>query len=419
MSLIKSSLLSISSRLPSIFHCESCLGNKSQRLPFGDSTLSSNGPLDLLYTDVWGPSAISSVDGSYYYVIFVDHYTKYIWFYHMRLKSDVFAIFRRYKLLVEKYFKRPITTIYSYGGGEYTALKTFLSNEGIQHFKTPPHTPQHNGMAERRHKHIISTGLILLHQAKCHSTIGLMPSKPQFTSLFSQKPNYNKLKVFGCLCFPWLKPYTSHKLEATSSPCSFIGYSLHQSAYLCLDITTNKIYTSRHVQFIETEFPFTKLDSSISPMLFPSASTDWPSLVAPILPTQPAVAALRAPPLIAVMPSLSMGSGISSSITLPRHSTSSMESPDSPPPAPNPSALAAQPPAHPMVTRSKNNIFKPKRLYQASTKHHLPESLEPTCDSQALQQVELRQAMSDELTALLPNGTWELVPSSPSQNIVG
>lgn len=112
MSLIKSSLLSISSPLPSIFHCESCLCNKSQRLPFGDSTLSSNGPLDLIYTDVWGPSPIASVDGSYYYVIFVDHYTKYIWFYPMRLKSDVFAIFRGYKLLVEKYFKRPITTIY-------------------------------------------------------------------------------------------------------------------------------------------------------------------------------------------------------------------------------------------------------------------------------------------------------------------
>lgn len=37
---------------------------------------------------------------------------------------------------------------------------------GIQHLKTPPHTPQHNGTAERRHKHIVDTGFTLLHQAK-------------------------------------------------------------------------------------------------------------------------------------------------------------------------------------------------------------------------------------------------------------
>ncbi|GMP89176.1 hypothetical protein CsSME_00040856 [Camellia sinensis var. sinensis] len=31
-------------------------------------------------------------------------------------------------------------------------------------------------------------------------------------------------KIFGCRCYPWLRPYTSHKLQPKSIPCVFIGY---------------------------------------------------------------------------------------------------------------------------------------------------------------------------------------------------
>ena len=151
--------------MPLNFMCESCLCNKSQHLPFGDSTLESKGPLELVYIDVWGPYPVKSAEGFYYYIIFVDHFTKYVWLYPLRLKSNVFTIFGQYKTLVEKKFQRSILSFYSDGGGEYTALKDFLSTEGIQHLKTPLHTPQQNGAAERRHKHIVDIGLTLLYQA--------------------------------------------------------------------------------------------------------------------------------------------------------------------------------------------------------------------------------------------------------------
>lgn len=73
--------------------------------------------------------------------------------------------------------------------------------------------------------------------------------------LFKSSPNYLKLRVFGCLCFPWLKPYSQHKMDPKSRPCIFVGYSTSQSAYKCLDPITNWIFISKHVKFDESIFP--------------------------------------------------------------------------------------------------------------------------------------------------------------------
>ena len=77
-----------------------------------------------------------------------------------------------------------------------------------------------------------------------------------FSKLFGTSPNYDKLKIFGCLCFPWFRPYNNHKIENRSTPCVFLGYSTTQSAYLCLQQSSGRIYVSRHVQFDEQVYPF-------------------------------------------------------------------------------------------------------------------------------------------------------------------
>lgn len=67
--------LDVSSSLS--FNCNACQFNKSHKLPFNHSTLVSHSPLDIVYTDLW-TSHVHSLDGFKYYVVFVDHFTKYI-----------------------------------------------------------------------------------------------------------------------------------------------------------------------------------------------------------------------------------------------------------------------------------------------------------------------------------------------------
>lgn len=81
--------------------CYPCLQGKLHKLPFSHSTSVSTFPLQLIHTDVWGPSPQISVNGFNYYVSFVDDMSKYTWLYPIKLKSDVSTVFKTFKLLVE------------------------------------------------------------------------------------------------------------------------------------------------------------------------------------------------------------------------------------------------------------------------------------------------------------------------------
>ena len=70
-----------------------------------------------------------------------------------------------------------------------------------------------------------------------------------------------------------------------------------------------------------------------------------------------------------------------------------------------------------MQTRSKNNIFKPKRLYLATNVDPL-DHIEPTYATQAQKNVHWRQVVTDEFNALARSSTWTLVPTSSTHNVV-
>jgi len=84
----------------------------------------------------------------------------------------------------------------------------------------------------------------------------VLAHRSPFDCLFQRSPDYHFLRTLGCLCFPFLRPYNNHKLDFHSSPCVFFGYSSSHLGYRCLDITSHRIYISRHVRFHEHVFPF-------------------------------------------------------------------------------------------------------------------------------------------------------------------
>ena len=57
----------------SVTPCISCDCSKNHKLPFSKSSISSSRPLEIIYTNVWGPAPTRSLDGFFYYLVLVDH----------------------------------------------------------------------------------------------------------------------------------------------------------------------------------------------------------------------------------------------------------------------------------------------------------------------------------------------------------
>jgi hypothetical protein len=255
--------------------CDACQQAKSHQLPYPKSSSVSSHPLELIFSDIWGP-APSSVGNYKYYVSFIDDFSKITWIYLLKFKSEVFQKFNEFQTLVERLFNRKIITVQTDWGGEYEKLNSFFRKTGISHHVSCRHAHQQNGSAECKHRHIVEVGLSLLAQASmplkfwdeaflaATFLINRIPSKVIANStplerLFQIHPEYTSLRIFGCACWPNLRPYNRHKLQFRSKECVFLGYSNLHKGFKCLDISTGRIYISRDVVFYENIFPFTKL----------------------------------------------------------------------------------------------------------------------------------------------------------------
>ena len=220
-----------------------------QTFPFFNSDRVSSLPLQLVHSDVW-QSPVVSLSGCHYYVIFIDDYSRFSWLFPLKSKSDVYTCFIKFKCMVENLFSTKIKSLQSDGDGEYssTHFKNFLAQSGILHQISCPHISQQNGAAERKHRHVMDTGLALLAHLGLQTKywvdafltaiylINRLPtptlsSQTPYFKLFNHAPDYNFLRTFGCACFPLMRPYNPHKLTFRSKKCIFLGYSSNHHGY--------------------------------------------------------------------------------------------------------------------------------------------------------------------------------------------
>ena len=104
-----------------------------------------------------GTDLDNNIWGCRYYVMFINDFSRHTWIYPMRQKSEVFRYFKKFKNEVEKATGRHVCYLRSDGGKEYLLdeFTTYLRKEGICQEFSCQHTPQQNGVAERKNRHIL------------------------------------------------------------------------------------------------------------------------------------------------------------------------------------------------------------------------------------------------------------------------
>ena len=147
--------------------CEYCISAKMHRFHLNKTPIVSTSLLELVHSDVWGPSPLTSLLGFNYYVIFVDDYSCFTWLFLLKHKNEVLSIFKHFKFMVETQFNSKLKILRTDNGSEYinNEFKSFCSTFGILHQSSCPHTPEQNGVSERKHRHMVETSLTLLYQS--------------------------------------------------------------------------------------------------------------------------------------------------------------------------------------------------------------------------------------------------------------
>src|SRR3954470_17490663 len=98
--------------------------------------------------DVWGASPVASVGGTRYFITFIDDFSRKVWIFFLKHKSEVFQKFKEWKTMVEKQKGRKVKTLRSDNEGEFTFMefKGYLAGHVIKHQLSISGRPERNGV---------------------------------------------------------------------------------------------------------------------------------------------------------------------------------------------------------------------------------------------------------------------------------
>ncbi|GJW20810.1 ribonuclease H-like domain-containing protein [Tanacetum coccineum] len=115
--LVSSNFISYNKEKPPVL-CHACQLGKHVRLLFVSSSTVISSCFDIIHSGVW-TSPIPSLFGFKYYVLFLDHYSQFVWVYPLVNKSDVMSKFVLFCIYVRTQFKCEIKSFKCDHGGEF------------------------------------------------------------------------------------------------------------------------------------------------------------------------------------------------------------------------------------------------------------------------------------------------------------
>ena len=79
----------------------------------------------------------------------------------MKTKNEVNLLFQKIHKMIETQYNAKVWVLHSDNGGEYQSsdLQNYLEEHGIIHQTTCSNTPQQNGVAERKNRHLLEVVL--------------------------------------------------------------------------------------------------------------------------------------------------------------------------------------------------------------------------------------------------------------------
>ncbi|WVZ03005.1 hypothetical protein V8G54_023811 [Vigna mungo] len=214
--------------------CSHCMAGKQIRVSFKKHPPSRKSELlELVHSDVCGP---------------------------LKGKDQVLDTFKEFHALVERQSGKKLKCIRTDNGGEYCGpFDAYCRQYSIAHEKTPPKTPQLNGLAERMNKTLIERVRCMLSKAKLPKhfwgkalltavhVINLSPA----IALNCQTRFGLARMLLMIICMSSVDERS--KLDVKTRQCIFIGFGQDEFGCKLYDPIEKKVVRSCDVQFMEDQ----------------------------------------------------------------------------------------------------------------------------------------------------------------------
>ena len=144
---------------PSLFQYEVCKLTKHDRSRFPIKPYQKSTPFVLIHSDVWGPSRVTNIFGTKWFVSFIDDHTHLCWLYLLKEKFEVEKSLKDFCGMVQIQFQAKIKGLKIDKGKKYFSkiLGEYRLQNGIIHQSTCFDMPQQNGIGERKKKTFIES----------------------------------------------------------------------------------------------------------------------------------------------------------------------------------------------------------------------------------------------------------------------
>ncbi|CAA6673931.1 unnamed protein product [Spirodela intermedia] len=145
--------------------CEACLAGKQKRSPFPQQgEYRARRVLELVHSDLCGPIAPETPNGSKYFLLLVDDRSRYMWVAMLPSKDRAAVAIKEIKARAEGESGLKLGALRTDRGGEFTSheFAEYCAGEGIHREHTAPYSPQQNGIVERRNGTVVATARSML-----------------------------------------------------------------------------------------------------------------------------------------------------------------------------------------------------------------------------------------------------------------
>jgi len=207
----------------------------------------------------------SKGNDSRYMLTFIDDFSRKVWIYFLKEKSEAFKVFKEWKTLLENQTRKKIKRLRTDNDLEFCnhQFDEFCKAEGIARHKTVVNTPQQNGVAKRMNRILLERARCILSNtdlgkefwAEAISTTCYLVNRSPNTYIKCKTPKevwsgklteYSNLRVFGC---PAYVHVNKGKLEARANKGVFVGYPMNVKGYKVWCPVTSKFLISRYFIF--------------------------------------------------------------------------------------------------------------------------------------------------------------------------